>query len=84
MLANKQEKVSVLQSVPIQMETDEDIRQKSGAEAGPSKPHFEPLSAYEQNGKKIEFRRVSCPAATLQRPGQWQSVVVTQQFLRPC
>eukprot|EP00891_Asterochloris_glomerata_P004648 jgi/Astpho2/4648/Aster-00216 len=61
MLANKQEKVSVLQSVPIQMESDEDTRQKSGAEAGPSKPHFEPLSAYEQNGKKIEFRRVTVP-----------------------
>lgn len=27
--------------------------------AGPSKPQFAPLSAYEQNGKKIEFRRVS-------------------------
>ena len=26
--------------------------------AGPSKPQFAPLSAYEQNGKKIEFRRV--------------------------
>ena len=84
MLANKPEKVSVLQSVPIQMETDEDTRQKSGAEAGPSKPHFEPLSAYEQNGKKIEFRRVSCPAATSQRPGLCQRVASTQQCLRPC
>lgn len=24
----------------------------------PDKPQFAPLSAYEQNGKKIEFRRV--------------------------
>ena len=81
MLANKQEKVSVLQSVPILMETDEDTRQKSGAEAGPSKPHFEPLSAYEQNGKKIEFRRVSCLVAeawSMSKSG------FTQQCLRPC
>ena len=26
--------------------------------AVPDKPQFAPLSAYEQNGKKIEFRRV--------------------------
>ncbi|KAA6425363.1 MAG: RNA-binding pno1-like [Trebouxia sp. A1-2] len=29
--------------------------------AGPSKPQFAPLSAYEQNGKKVEFRRVTVP-----------------------
>lgn len=27
----------------------------------PDKPQFAPLSAYEQNGKKIEFRRVTVP-----------------------
>ncbi len=30
----------------------------SGAAVAPEKPQFSPLTAYELNGKKIEFRRV--------------------------
>lgn len=32
--------------------------QPSGSEPKPAKPTFAPLSSYEQNGKKLEFRRV--------------------------
>ena len=34
--------------------------QPSGGEPTPAKPKFAPLSAYEQSGKRMEFRRVSC------------------------
>ena len=32
--------------------------QPSGGEPTPAKPKFAPLSAYEQSGKRLEFRRV--------------------------
>ena len=43
---------------PVPMDTNAEATEP----AGPSKPQFAPLSSYEQNGKKIEFRRV-CKAA---------------------
>jgi hypothetical protein len=38
--------------------------QPSGGEPMPAKPKFAPLSAYEQSGKRMEFRRVR-PCALL-------------------
>lgn len=35
--------------------------QPSGGEPMPAKPKFAPLSAYEQSGKRMEFRRVPVP-----------------------
>ena len=35
-----------------------DTNAEAGEAAGPSKPQFAPLSAYEQNGKNVVFRRV--------------------------
>ncbi|KAK9805008.1 hypothetical protein WJX73_000773 [Symbiochloris irregularis] len=47
----------VAQAAPMAV----DREAPSGASAEPLKPKFAPLSAFEQNGKKIEFRRVSVP-----------------------
>ena len=57
----------------------------------PSKPQFAPLSAYEQNGKKIEFRRVcnlfSCSVKIyvqqLLRHARLLQVTVPQHRLTP-
>ena len=45
---------------PVPMDSNTEAEGATGAAepAGPGKPQFAPLSAYEQNGKKIEFRRV--------------------------
>ena len=57
---------SPLEAVPMAVESGEDSEQvpeartdTSGAGLAPEKPKFSPLTAYELNGKKIEFRRVS-------------------------
>lgn len=55
-----------LEAVPMAVESGEEPEQlpearsdTSGASVAPEKPKFSPLTAYELNGKKIEFRRVS-------------------------
>ena len=45
--------------------------------AAPSKPQFAPLSAYEQNGKKLEFRRVCIDAVLQTSPNRLLAVNVS-------
>lgn len=44
-----------------------DSNTEAAAAAEPSKPQFAPLSAYEQNGKKTEFRRVCSSGLSSER-----------------
>lgn len=46
------------EAAPIAMD-----RKETGNLGEPVKPKFAPLSALEQNGKKLDFRRVRRPAA---------------------
>ncbi|KAK9869051.1 hypothetical protein WJX84_009928 [Apatococcus fuscideae] len=58
---------SPLEAVPMAVESGENVEgvpareDNSGAAVAPEKPKFSPLTAYELNGKKIEFRRVPVP-----------------------
>ena len=53
-VSKKDARTPLQEVAPVPMESNTDTAEP----AGPSKPQFAPLSAYEQNGKKIEFRRV--------------------------
>lgn len=53
-VSKKDTRTPLQEVAPIPMDTNAE----AGEAAGPSKPQFAPLSAYEQNGKKVEFRRV--------------------------
>ena len=41
----------------------EEVAKREQPEARPLLPKFKPLSAFEQSGKKLEFRRVSSNAS---------------------
>lgn len=68
---------AVLEAVPLPMETTaEDERPAASAPAQgeqPStsapapKPSFAPVSAFDQSGRRVEFRRVRCRAASATR-----------------
>lgn len=63
---SKRDARTPLQEVaPVPMDSNTDTAEP----AGPSKPQFAPLSAYEQNGKKIEFRRVCSHGVVQLRTG---------------
>ncbi len=47
---------AVLEATPLPMETADD-EQPSTSGAAP-KPSFAPMSAFDQNGRRVEFRRV--------------------------
>ena len=56
---------------PVPMEAVQ-TPQPSAAEPQPVKPKFAPLSAYEQSGKRLEFRRVSrCVDSVQQEKSCW-------------
>lgn len=50
------EEAAVLEAAPLPMETADD-EQPSPSGAAP-KPSFAPISAFDQNGRRVEFRRV--------------------------
>ena len=50
------DEAAVLEAVPLPMETA-DEEQPSTSGAAP-KPSFAPMSAFDQNGRRVEFRRV--------------------------
>ena len=53
-VSKKDTRTPLQEVAPVPMDTNSEATEP----AGPSKPQFAPLSAYEQNGKKVEFRRV--------------------------
>lgn len=56
-VSKKDARTPLQEVAPVPMDSNTEAAEP----AGPSKPQFAPLSAYEQNGKKIEFRRVTVP-----------------------
>lgn len=56
-VSKKDTRTPLQEVAPVPMDTNSEATEP----AGPSKPQFAPLSAYEQNGKKVEFRRVTVP-----------------------
>lgn len=64
-VSKKDNRTPLQEVAPVSMDTNAEAVEI----AGPSKPQFAPLSAYEQNGKKVEFRRVRSlkPLNTLYR-----------------
>lgn len=56
-VSKKDTRTPLQEVAPVPMDTNAEATEP----AGPSKPQFAPLSAYEQNGKKVEFRRVTVP-----------------------
>ena len=72
------------------VESGEDAEQQpepradtSGASVAPDKPKFSPLTAYELNGKKIEFRRVS-RLSCMQKPALRKLQAEPQCIAGPC
>ncbi len=53
-VSKKDNRTPLQEVAPVAMDTNAEAVES----AGPNKPQFAPLSAYEQNGKKVEFRRV--------------------------
>jgi len=53
-VSKKDNRTPLQEVAPVPMDTNAEAVEP----AGPSKPQFAPLSAHEQNGKKVEFRRV--------------------------
>jgi len=49
---------AALQPVPMIMDAD-DANQPSTSGAQPA-PKFPPMSVFDQNGRKVDFRRVGC------------------------
>ena len=49
----KEQQQPLVEAAPVAMD-----REETGNLGDPIKPKFDPLTAFEQNGKKVEFRRV--------------------------
>lgn len=66
-----------LEEAPMAMDTEAGVE---GADSLPEKPAFAPLSAQEQ-GQKVEFRRVSAHAAPMLHHGMppWHAITLYSQ-----
>ena len=54
-VSKKDARTPLQEVAPVPTDVNAEVQEP----ASTSKPQFAPLSAYEQNGKKVEFRRVS-------------------------
>lgn len=72
----KGEASTLVEAVPMALGRESSAEQ-SGEE--PMKPVFQPLSAFEQNGSKIEFRRVRALLSSVQRSRSRLAAVICCQ-----
>ena len=56
-VSKKGEASLLVEAAPMAIDRSEEAAEPSGRE--PLKPQFPPLNAFDQSGRKIEFRRVS-------------------------
>ena len=62
-VSKKDARTPLQEVAPVPMDVNAEVQEP----ASTSKPQFAPLSAYEQNGKKVEFRRVGTKHVSLCR-----------------
>ena len=75
-VAKKDVRTPLQEVGPVPMDSNTEAAEP----AGPSKPQFAPLSAYEQNGKKTEFRRVCSSGLSSNRRRPYGSMQCSSAF----
>ena len=56
-VSKKEDNSILVEATPMAIDRGEELASTSGRE--PLKPQFPPLNAFDQSGRKVEFRRVS-------------------------
>ena len=58
-VSKKEAQRPLVEAAPMGLDQPEAADLPSTSEPALAKPHFPPLNAFEQSGKKLEFRRVT-------------------------